>query len=98
MLEVTHAAVSTQHGVAPNRVEPAACGSSSPLARRVLDISIMRAHRGPLRRCVSGDVFIEYALLVALFALPVSAACVRLGFPVLRMFRYAQLALAGPFP
>jgi Flp pilus assembly pilin Flp len=48
-------------------------------------------------RRVAGELFIEYALLVALFALPVAAACVRLGFPVLRMFRYAQLVLAGPF-
>ena len=45
-----------------------------------------------------GDVFIEYILLIALFAIPVGAACLSLGFPLLRLARYAQLALAGPFP
>lgn len=51
-----------------------------------------------LKRNQRGDVYIEYLVVMALFSLPVAAACLRLGFPLLRLFRFSQLALGGPFP
>lgn len=50
-------------------------------------------------RSSAGNVYyVEYILLMTFFALPVCAACLYLGFPLLRLFRFAQLSLAGPVP
>jgi hypothetical protein len=53
---------------------------------------------GGLLRARRGELYVEYLVVMAFFALPVAAACLALGFPLLRLFRYAQLALVGPFP
>lgn len=57
----------------------------------------MRLARG-LSSANRGDVFVEYLLVMALLALPVAGAAVRLGFPLLRLLRFTQLSMAGPFP
>ena len=41
---------------------------------------------------------VEFLLLIVVFALPVSLAFLSLGMPLLRMFRYAQMSMVGPFP
>jgi len=46
----------------------------------------------------AGSIFIEYLLIMSFFSLPIAAACLQLGFPLLRLFRYAQVGLAGPIP
>lgn len=45
-----------------------------------------------------GDLFVEYLVLIGLVALPLSMAVLKVGFPLLRLSRYAQASLAGPFP
>jgi len=45
-----------------------------------------------------GDLFVEYLVLIGLVALPLSVAVVKVGPSLLRLHRYAQLSLAGPFP
>ncbi len=46
----------------------------------------------------AGAIMVEYVFVVALFTFPVCLAFFSLGIPLLRFFRYAQLALVGPFP
>jgi hypothetical protein len=45
-----------------------------------------------------GDIYVEYIVVLALFALPVAITSFRLGLPLLRLSRFAQLAFGGPFP
>ena len=45
-----------------------------------------------------GAITVELVFLNAFFSLPVGATFVLLGIPLLRWFRYEQLALVGPFP
>ena len=45
-----------------------------------------------------GAITVELLFLNVFFSLPVGAAFVMLGIPLLRWFRYEQLALVGPFP
>jgi pilus assembly protein CpaF len=45
-----------------------------------------------------GSITVEFVFLTALFALPVSAAFVAIGEPLLQFFRYAQLSMVAPFP
>jgi hypothetical protein len=46
----------------------------------------------------SGAIMVEYVFVIALFTFPVCMGFFALGIPLLRYFRYAQLALVGPFP
>jgi hypothetical protein len=45
-----------------------------------------------------GVIMVEFVLLTAAIAIPVAIAFVSLGIPLLRYFRYAQMALVGPLP
>jgi hypothetical protein len=45
-----------------------------------------------------GAITVELLFLTVLFTLPVALTFGWLGMPLLRLFRYAQLALVGPFP
>ena len=45
-----------------------------------------------------GTVFIEYLLLLVLFAIPISVATLRLGLPLVQAHRQAELILSGALP
>ena len=57
-----------------------------------------RAYLPVQRREERGVIMVEFVLLTAAIAIPVAVAFVSLGMPLLRYFRYAQMALVGPLP
>lgn len=54
--------------------------------------------RAPLHVAESGQALVEYIVAVGVFALPIAMVLLELGRPLLRLFRYGQLALGSPFP
>jgi hypothetical protein len=58
----------------------------------------VQEHRPTRQQGQRGVIMVEFVLLTAAIAIPVAVAFVSLGMPLLRYFRYAQMALVGPLP
>ena len=57
--------------------------------------------RSTLSSCIrddEGSVYIEYIVLVGMFALVIAGAILALGGPLLKMYQHLQLVWSGPFP
>ena len=57
-----------------------------------------RRRRPNLLADTSVAIFTEYVTLVVLIALGAAAGTAALGVPLLRLYRYAQMMIAVPFP